>query len=171
MACQQGLIGRCELGVACSFPFCGCAYACAHRRPGAQERWRLRLEDAEAGAQAKLGRARDLIGQYEDTITELSQDSSALTASAQALREDNSALGARLEAARAETEHLQAPAPSLPQLPPARLVQKPEGHATHLQRLHADPLLILCCSLAYDVMLNGLMCGLCCDAHASASAE
>ncbi len=70
----------------------------------------MRLEDVEAAAQAKLDRARDLITQYEDTITELSQDSSSLTASAQALRDDNSALSASLETARAEAEHLQAPA-------------------------------------------------------------
>ena len=82
--------------------------------PGAQERWRLRLEDAEAAAQAKLDRARDLISQYEDPITELSQDSSSLTASAQALRDDNSALSAGLEVARADAEHLQA----LPLTPP-----------------------------------------------------
>jgi len=73
-----------------------------------QERWRLRLEESEAAAQTKLDRARDLISQYEDTITELSQDSSSLTASAQALREDNSALSASLETARAEADHLQA---------------------------------------------------------------
>ena len=70
----------------------------------------MRLEDVEAAAQAKLDRARDLITQYEDTITELSQDSSSLTASAQALRDDNSALSASLETARAEAEHLQVPA-------------------------------------------------------------
>ncbi len=69
----------------------------------------MRLEDVEAAAQAKLDRARDLISQYEDTITELSQDSSSLTASAQALRDDNSALSASLETARAEAEHLQVP--------------------------------------------------------------
>ena len=96
---------------------------CAHRHHGVQERWRLRLEDAEAAAQAKLDRARDLISQYEDTITELSQDSSSLTASAQALRDDNSVLSAGLESARAEAEHLQAPALILCPPSSARLVQ------------------------------------------------
>lgn len=74
----------------------------------AQERWRQRLEDGEAAAQGKLDRARSLIRQYEDTITELSQDASMLTAEAQALREDGSALSAGLEASRAEADALQA---------------------------------------------------------------
>ena len=52
----------------------------------------MRLADAEAAAQGRLDRARALLAQYEDTITELSQDASALTAGAQSLREENSGL-------------------------------------------------------------------------------
>ena len=73
----------------------------------AQERWRMRLAEAEAAAQGRLDRARALLAQYEDTITELSQDASALTAGAQSLREENSGLVASLDTARAETDHLQ----------------------------------------------------------------
>jgi chromosome segregation ATPase len=83
----------------------------------------VRLEDAETAAAAKLKQARALMAQYEDTITELSQDASMLTASAQALREDNSALSATLETTRAETDHLQAAPLCLPQ-----------PKLTHLQR-------------------------------------
>ena len=78
----------------------------------AQERWRMRLADAEAAAQGRLDRARALLAQYEDTITELSQDASALTASAQSLREENSGLAASLDTARVEADHLQVCAAS-----------------------------------------------------------
>ena len=67
----------------------------------------MRLAEAEAAAQGRLDRARALLAQYEDTITELSQDASALTAGAQSLREENSGLVASLDTARAETDHLQ----------------------------------------------------------------
>ena len=67
----------------------------------------MRLAEAEAAAQGRLDRARALLAQYEDTITELSQDASALTAGAQGLREENSGLAASLDTARAETDHLQ----------------------------------------------------------------
>ena len=74
----------------------------------------MRLAEAEAAAQGRLERARALLAQYEDTITELSQDASALTAGAQSLREENSGLAASLDTARAEADHLQVRvAPSL----------------------------------------------------------
>ena len=119
-----------------------------------QERWRSRLEDVEAAAQAKLDRARDLISQYEDTITELSQDSSSLTASAQALRDDNSALSASLETARAEAEHQQVSLFDLLQVPSRRgylqahrlysnLTTSPiywrPGHPSRLKRFYYSP--------------------------------
>ena len=67
----------------------------------------MRLAEAEAAAEGRLDRARALLAQYEDTITELSQDASALTAGAQSLREENSGLAASLDTARAEADHLQ----------------------------------------------------------------
>ena len=74
----------------------------------------MRLADAEAAAQGRLDRARALLAQYEDTITELSQDASALTAGAQSLREENSRLSASLDTARAEADHLQVGVASSP---------------------------------------------------------
>ena len=67
----------------------------------------MRLAEAEAAAQGRLDRARALLAQYEDTITELSQDASALTAGAQSLREESSGLAASLDTTRAEADHLQ----------------------------------------------------------------
>lgn len=83
-----------------------------------------------------------LTAQYEDTITELSQDASELTASAQALREDNSALNAGLETARAETDQLQAipistaglHCPAMPEIQFNRSLQSGQG-LTHVQSL------------------------------------
>ncbi|KAK9904052.1 hypothetical protein WJX75_003480 [Coccomyxa subellipsoidea] len=69
-----------------------------------EERWRQRLAEAEAAAAAKLGRERELVAQYEGTITELSQDVSGLTRNVQRLREDKSALESSLEALRADLE-------------------------------------------------------------------
>lgn len=65
------------------------------------------MEEAAAAAKGKLDRQRELNAQYEDTIAELSQDVSGLTASLQALRDDHSGLTALAEAQKAEIEGLQ----------------------------------------------------------------
>lgn len=72
-----------------------------------QERWRQRLADSEAAAAAKLGRERELVAQFQGTITELSQDVSGLTRDVQCLREDKSALQSHSDALQAELENQQ----------------------------------------------------------------
>lgn len=78
-----------------------------------QERWRQRLAESEAAAAAKLGRERELVAQYEGTITELSQDVASLTRDVQRLRDQRSSLQSEAEALKGDLENQQVCAKSL----------------------------------------------------------
>ncbi|BDA45755.1 probable Kinesin heavy chain at N-terminal half [Coccomyxa sp. Obi] len=72
-----------------------------------EERWRQRLAESEAAAAAKLGRERELVAQYEGTITELSQDVAGLTRDVQRMRDHSSALESEVEALKGDLENQQ----------------------------------------------------------------
>ncbi|CAL8470663.1 g10205 [Coccomyxa elongata] len=72
-----------------------------------EERWRQRLAESEAAAAAKLGRERELVAQYEGTITELSQDVAGLTRDVQGLRDQRSSLQSEVEALKGDLENQQ----------------------------------------------------------------
>ncbi len=72
-----------------------------------QERWQQRLAESEAAAAATLGRERELVAQYEGTITELSQDVAGLTRDVQRLRDQRSSLQSEVEALKGHLEKQQ----------------------------------------------------------------
>ena len=72
-----------------------------------QERWRQRLAESEGAAAAKLSRERELVAQYEGTITELSQDVAGLTRDVQRLRDQRSSLQSEVEALKGDLENQQ----------------------------------------------------------------